>query len=571
MKEKIESKKKIIIYQLLPRLFGNLQRQMKVNGSRRENGCGKFNAINERALQALHQMGISHLWLTGVIEHGQTEGYPDLGIENGNPLIIKGKAGSPYAIKDYYDVSADLAENVAKRMEEFESLIARVHESGLKVIIDFVPNHLARDYASDSKPPRVVDFGATDDSSVSFSCANNFYYLPNEKLQLPTELLEKFPGWEYDEYPAKVTGNDSFTSRPGINDWYETVKLNYGVDYKGGQPNGFTPPPDTWLKMKQVLLYWAAKGVDGFRCDMAEMVPVQFWEWVIPELKTAFPHLVFIAEVYDPSLYQSYVFQGHFDFLYDKVGLYDTLIGVLKGAQPASDISHCWLALQGMDPYMLRFMENHDEQRLASRFIAGQPEMAIPAMAVCAFLHQGPLMLYNGQEVGEQGEGPCGFSGDDGRTTIFDYWHLPEHQKWMNEGRFDGAGLSDEQRSLREAYIAINLLCQQPAISQGRFYDVMWHNKDNPYLSSDVVYAFLRYSSEQRLLIVCNFSNADSKIMVKVPAHALELMQILRPSKLELHSLKGHCEAAIGSERLIREGLSLQVPANDFLVVELSH
>jgi glycosidase len=564
------AQKKLIIYQLFPRLFGNYNTSMVIDGSRSENGCGKFNAINNRVLQAFKQMGVSHLWLTGVIEHAVVEGYPEAGISDGNPLIIKGKAGSPYAIKDYYDVNPDLAEDVTKRMEEFEGLIARIHRNGQKVIVDFVPNHLAREYASDVKPAGVDDFGANDDQNLTFSCRNNFYYLPGESLQLSTEITKRIDGYNYTEAVARATGNDLFTSRPGINDWYETVKLNYGVDYHGGTRKCFDPIPDTWLKMKDILHYWAAKGVDGFRCDMAEMVPVQFWEWIIPELKQTFPWLIFIAEVYNPKLYKSYVLQGQFDYLYDKVGLYDTLINVLKGSQPASSISNCWQELQGLDRNMLRFLENHDEQRLASRFVIGEAEKAIPAMAVAAFMHQGPLMIYNGQEVGEKGEGPCGFSGDDGRTTIFDYWNMPEHQKWMNDGLFDGALLSDEQKTLRQAYVDIQLLCAQPAISSGLFYDVMWQNRENTQFDSGKIYAFLRYSEQQRLLIVCNFDTVAKQMAVQVPAHAFDTLGIPRPIKISFSALKGKEPESIGSEELIHEGVQLEIPAWNYLVLQMN-
>lgn len=74
----------------------------------------------------------------------------------------------------------------------------------------------------------------------------------------------------YKEYPAKATGNNRFDAYPNINDWYETVKLNYGIDYQNGNTPHFNPIPDTWTKMLDILLFWAGKNIDGFRCDMAE-------------------------------------------------------------------------------------------------------------------------------------------------------------------------------------------------------------------------------------------------------------------------------------------------------------
>ncbi|MBK3515746.1 alpha-amylase family glycosyl hydrolase [Carboxylicivirga marina] len=558
---------KVIIYQLFPRLFGNKNTQPNVNGSREENGCGKFQDVNDRALLEIKKMGITHIWYTGVIEHAVVEGYPNEGIEHGNPLVIKGKAGSPYAIKDYYDVNPDLAVHVSQRMDEFEELVARTHQSGLKLLIDFVPNHLAREYKSDMKPSSVEDFGEKDDVHTNFANNNNFYYLPGESLQLSDEIKQLFPENDYREEVARATGNDRFTAYPGMNDWYETVKLNYGIDYTHGIKKFFDPIPDTWLKMKDVLHYWAVKGVDGFRCDMVEMVPVEFWHWVIPQLKQAFPWLIFVAEVYNPQLYNTYIFKGKFDYLYDKVGLYDTLIDVIKGTKPAKSISETWQNLSGIDKYMLRFMENHDEQRIASPFVVNDARKAIPAMAVSAFIHQGPLMIYNGQEVGERGEGPCGYNGDDGRTSIFDYWNMPEHQKWMNNGAFDGALMSHEQSVLRQAYVDINQLCAEPAIREGLFYDVMWQNKDNHHFNSEKIYAFIRYSQSQKLMIVCNFSEQAQSAQVIVPKHAFETLNIPRPVKITFSSLVSSNVISIGSEELINEGVDMTINGYGYAVL----
>ena len=267
---------KTIIYQLLPRTFANFCTTRKNNGSIQENGCGKFNLITTKALHEIKNLGATHVWYTGVIEHATQTDYSEFGITPDHPSVVKGKAGSPYAIKDYYDVDPDLAVNVDNRMAEFEALIERTHKAGLKVIIDFVPNHVARQYHSDAKPIGVEDLGEGDNPEWAFSPLNNFYYLPGEKFS-PT-----FDIFDYTENPAKVTGNDCFTAHPGHNDWYETIKLNYGVFYQGGGEKQFHPTPSTWLKMRDILRFWAAKGVDGFRCDMAEMVAVEFWEWVIP-------------------------------------------------------------------------------------------------------------------------------------------------------------------------------------------------------------------------------------------------------------------------------------------------
>ncbi len=561
---------KVVVYQLLPRLFGNKNTDVVIDGSREENGCGKFNDITLEVLAELKKMGITHVWYTGVIEHALVQGYPDNGIPDGNPLVIKGKAGSPYAIKDYYDVNPDLAEDVDQRLEEFGNLVERTHKTGLKVIIDFVPNHLAREYSSDKKPEGIDDFGVGDDKSKAFDNQNNFYYIPDQKLELSEDIKARYPESHYNELVARATGNDQFTNQPGINDWFETVKLNYGVDYKS-KKNHFDQLPDTWLKMRDVLKYWTVKGVDGFRCDMAEMVPVEFWKWVIPQLKQIEPWLTFTAEVYNPALYKLYIHEGQFDYLYDKVGLYDTLRGVVEGHRTAKDISACWQNLQGIDKHMLRFMENHDEQRIASRFFASDPKLAIPAMAVSAFMHQGPLMIYNGQEVREKAEGVSGFSGDDGRTTIFDYWHMPEHQKWMNNGMFDGARLSDEQKALRDEYVKIVHLCQQPAIVQGLFYDLMWQNNDMGLFDANKLYTFLRYTNSQQLLVVCNFSSERQHIHLKIPSAALQILDIPRPILIDFADLQGVFQSSIGSEELISKGLKMVVSPLSYFVLEINY
>lgn len=561
---------KIVIYQLLPRLFGNKNTKVVVDGSREDNGTGKFSDINNVALKEIKSMGVSHIWFTGIIEHAIVKGYPDNKIPDGNPVVIKGKAGSPYAIKDYYDVNPDLADNVGERICEFKSLLQRTHANGLKAIIDFVPNHLAREYYSDMKPSGITDFGVSDDIQKSFSPSNNFYYLPNERLQLPTEITNNFPYVDYEEYPAKVTGNDHFTSSLGANDWYETVKLNYGVDYMVGKASFFDPVPDTWIKMRDVLLYWAEMEIDGFRCDMAEMVPVEFWEWVIPKVKQANPEIIFIAEVYNPQLYTSYINKGKFDYLYDKVGLYDTLRGIMLNEKPASDISLSWQALDGLDKHMLRFLENHDEQRIASQYFVGDPIKAVPGMVVSTCMHQGPVMVYSGQEVGEPASGVSGFSGDDGRTTIFDYWNIPYHQLWMNNGKFDGGLLSDEQKQLRNTYIDILHLAKLPAVQYGLFYDIMWHN-NHQEINKNKVFAFIRYTDKQKLLIVCNFDSQKQKINLKVPPHAIEVMDIPRPIIIYLNDVGKRFECKISSEEFIEEGVKMVIEPYRYYVLEMGY
>src|SRR5690606_12297011 len=226
--------------------------------------------------------------------------------------------GSPYAIKDYYDVNPDLAVDVSNRMAEFTQLVERTHQNGLKVIIDFVPNHVARAYKSDARPSGVIDLGEQDDKSVSFNPTNNFYYLPGQSFQVPRGYTplgnNPFPtkDGKFEETPAKVTGNDQFTATPGVNEWFETVKINYGIDIQNERKTYFDPIPDTWVKMKDILVFWAEKNIDGFRCDMAEMVPVEFWNYAIPQVRKINPEIIFIAEIYNPAQYKNYIDQGKF-------------------------------------------------------------------------------------------------------------------------------------------------------------------------------------------------------------------------------------------------------------------
>ncbi len=555
---------KISIYQVLPRLFGNPNKNPKFNGSLQENGCGKMNDFTPEALKAIKKLGINYVWYTGIIHHATSTSYP--GIPSQDSCILKGKAGSPYAIVDYYDVHPDLAVDVENRMAEFEELVKRTHDEGMKVIIDFVPNHVSRAYRSTSKPKGVPDFGETDDSSLAFHPQNNFYYLPAEKLVLPGCQSHNFQ-----ELPAKVTGNDCFSPNPGINDWYETIKLNYGVDVQNGNNKHFNPIPSTWFRMLEILKYWTNKGIDGFRCDMAEMVPVEFWGWVIPQIKQINGDIIFIAEVYQPDIYHDYIFKGKFDYLYDKVGLYDMLKAIIRGEQPASNLSDSWKSLNGLDKYMLRFLENHDEQRIASSEFAGQAEKAIPAMVLSATMHQGPVMTYFGQEFGENSTTASGFSGDDGRTTIFDYWNIPSIQRWKGKSAFSGKTLSAEEKAHQQEYSKIlNLAMSHPAIGQGSFYDLMWANKDNHHFYHNYVYAYLRSFKTASLLIVLNFSARELNQKVIISGHALEFAE-KDTSKLVDKTFKNiftGVEYQIPFYKLVQQGFELTIKPFGYQIFE---
>jgi glycosidase len=517
---------KIAVYQIFTRLFANQNTTNKFNGSLEENGTAKFKDINSNALKSIKELGISHVWYTGVIEHASMTDFSKFGIKKDHPQVVKGIAGSPYAVKDYYDVNPYLAENVGNRMEEFEDLVKRTHQNGLKVIIDFVPNHVSREYQSNVKPKGIADFGENDDKTKAFLAQNNFYYLPNQEFEIPEGINPPVAFKEkYTEYPAKATGNDIFSAKPSINDWFETLKLNYGVDYLNGRATHFDPTPDTWLKMKDILIYWTQKGVDGFRCDMAEMVPVEFWGWVIPEIKLVNPKVIFIAEIYNPNEYRNYLFNGNFDYLYDKVGLYDALRRLIEGHGNANDITAVWQKESGdFSNRMLRFLENHDEQRIASEEFGKKPESALAAMMLSATLHKGPIMLYYGQELGVKPSQAEGFQGNDGRTTIFDFWGVIELQNWINKGKFDTKKLSKEQKALRDFYQKILKFSQDnPAVSDGEFHDLQYLNFHSDGYDSSKVYSYLRFTIGQLLLFVYNFDlDTETNVKVSLPHNVLE-------------------------------------------------
>ena len=513
---------KPIIYQLFPRLFTNTCTNRIPNGSIEQNGVGKMNDINNKVLKSIKELGITHVWYTGVIEHATKTDYSTYGIKPDNPHVVKGNAGSPYAIKDYYDIDPDIAVDVPNRMHEFEALVKRTHDCGMKVIIDFVPNHVARQYHSDAKPAGIEDFGVNDNPNMMFTPNNNFYYITRQVFHPQFDLGSGKDA--YFEFPAKATGNDCFTAFPSQNDWYETIKLNYGVDYGNGSRH-FEPIPDTWFKMVNILRFWASKGIDAFRCDMVFMVPVEFWGWAIPLVKEKYPDVKFIAEIYDVNLYRNYIYNGHFDYLYDKVTLYDTLRGVQCCNISAASITNCWQTVDGINDHMLNFLENHDEQRFASTQYAGNAEIVTPSLVVSATISRAPMMIYQGQELGEKAEDAEGFSGLDGRTSIFDYWSIPSVCRWYNDGKCNDKLLTESEKNLRNLYKQILTLCNtEKAISDGEFFDLMYvnYNNVNPHRH----YTYLRHHKDETLLIAVNFGDEIADVNINIPFHAFDYLNL---------------------------------------------
>lgn len=563
----METQNKMIIYQVFTRLFGNKTLSCKINGNIEDNGCGKMNYFSEQALQEIKSLGATHIWYTGIIAHATQTDYTTYGFSKDHPAVVKGKAGSPYAIKDYYDVDPDLAINVDERMKEFSDLIVRTHAAGLKAIIDFVPNHVARQYKSNAKPEGVKDLGEDDDTSVSFSPSNNFYYIPGEELKGNINLTSSEQG-RYTENPAKATGNNKFDAWPNITDWYETIKLNYGVDYYNNTGCHFNPIPDTWIKMRDILLYWASKNIDGFRCDMAEMVPCEFWGWAIPQIKEKYPEVIFVAEVYNPNEYRNYIFNGHFDYLYDKVGLYDTLRAITCHNASATAITSCWQSINDIQCHMLNFLENHDEQRIASDFFAGNPTKAFPAMIVSACLNTNPMMIYFGQELGERGMDEEGFSGKDGRTTIFDYWCVDSIRRWCNHGRYNTHLLNSKEKAVRLFYKNLLNLCNdEECISKGTFFDLMYANTNGWQINEHKQYAFLRQYGNEILLIAVNFGDIPMRVAINIPEHAFEYLNIPKLDSIKAKDLISGKEEKISFTSSRPTGIDL--PANNGKILKI--
>ncbi|OIQ30091.1 MAG: alpha-amylase [Bacteroidetes bacterium MedPE-SWsnd-G2] len=533
----VVTQKKQVVYQVFTRLFGNTNTTNKPWGTIEENGVGKFEDFTDKALTEIKDLGVTHIWYTGVPHHDVIRDYTDFGISNDDPDVVKGRAGSPYAVKDYYNVNPDLAVDPAKRLEEFLALIERSHKAGLKVIIDIVPNHVARNYKSLTNPEGTEDFGASDDKTVVYAKDNNFYYNPGEPFVVPewlngyqvlggekrTDIDSKF-----EENPAKWTGNGSRLSQPHMNDWYETVKINYGVSPDGQKDFDELPQdyatkdykahfefwqgkdvPSSWVKFRDIALYWTKLGVDGFRYDMAEMVPVEFWSYMNSSIKTVNEDAFLLAEVYNPSMYRDYIRKGKMDYLYDKVQLYDTLKHVMQGHGWTDNIPPIQNDLKDIEHNMLHFLENHDEQRIASPDFAGSALKGKPAMVVSTTISTSPTLVYFGQELGEPGAENAGF-GQPTRTSIFDYVGVPHLQRWVNDKAFDGGQSSPEELELRDFYKRLlNFTINSPAL-MGEYQEIQAHNRANTEYYNEKVLSYVRWSDGEKLLVVSNFNGENT-------------------------------------------------------------
>lgn len=550
----VEPAGKAVVYQVFTRLFGNQNPSNKPWGTVAENGVGKFSDFTETALKGIKELGVSHIWYTGVPHHALIGDYSEIGINNDDPDVVKGRAGSPYSVKDYYSVNPDLADDPAQRMAEFEALIARTHQQGMKVIIDIVPNHIARDYHSLGKPKNVRDFGADDDKTVEFSADNDFYYVVGQDFKVPNAEPGYAPlGGEahpladglFNESPAKWTGNGSRAAQPNINDWYETVKVNYGVKPDGSYTFVTLPEayrfksyqahsdfwrnkkvPSSWRKFRDITQFWLAKGVDGFRYDMAEMVPVEFWSYLNSAIKMTNKDAFIMAEVYNPKQYRNYIQLGKMDYLYDKVDFYDRLKDIMQGHGNTGDLANIQQRYADIEQHLLHFLENHDEQRIASPDFAGSAEKAKPAMVVSALISRSPTMIYFAQEVGEDGSEETGF-GDPTRTTIFDYAGVPAHQRWMNEGKFDGGQLSDSEKSLRDFYQRLMKISAENSAMLGSYRSLHDINRKALSTYNHQQFAFARWQEQDKLVVISNFDSKSSyQYNLKLPSDLVNEWQL---------------------------------------------
>ncbi|WP_444928685.1 alpha-amylase family glycosyl hydrolase [Microbulbifer sp. SSSA002] len=573
---------KAVIYQVLPRLFGNTNSTNKPWGTLAENGVGKFSDFTPKALSEIHALGATHIWYTGALHHALVGDYTEYGISNDDPDVVKGRAGSPYAIKDYYSVNPDLANNPAERLQEFQALLQRSHAAGLKVIIDIVPNHVARAYQSLDKPRDLRDFGADDNTQVTYARNNNFYYVVGEDFRVPVaedgylplngEANDLVDG-QFAESPAKWTGNGARSPQPAMHDWYETVKINFGVRPDGSKNFSELPRqyaerdyrahaqfwadkkvPDTWKKFRDIAHYWLDFGVDGFRYDMAGMVPVEFWSYLNSSIKMRNPDALLLAEIYTPERYRDYLYLGKMDYLYDKVGTYDAIRAVMENSGSTDKIAEVQAGLIDISAHMLRFMENHDEQRIASSEFSGNPKAGKPAMLVSAALSPAPTLVYFGQELGEPANRDAGF-GKASRTTIFDYWSVPSVRRWNNKGAFDTALLTKEEKELRSFYQRLlNFSKQSPAL-RGDYLDLHSYNRQKNSGYGEKQFSFARWSEQEKLLVVANFDNRAVSFNFQLPEVLikhwnLEMGQFKATSQLSQKTIDLEVNNQLGSMKI---------------------
>ena len=403
--------KKRIIYQVLPRLWGD----------------GLLSFWDSSSFEYVKSLGAGYIWYTGIPRHASGQDF------------VKGNPGSPYAISDWYDVNPYLAADPSRRMDEFRSLVGRTHSAGLGCLVDFIPNHVACDYRGD----------------------------------LP------LCGWH-------------------DGDWTDTVKVDWSN-------------PRTAVEMQKVLRFWASLGVDGFRCDMVELVPARTLGEVISAVRSDYPDLLFVAEVYQKENYSTYLDVCGFDLLYDKSGSYDILRGIIGGVRSARELTWNWQRLGDFQGRMLNFLENHDEQRLASRWFAGDVSRAWAAVAFSMLFNDASFMYYAGQELGEDAS-----EGAEGRTSIFDWCH-PATLSGLASYLGTGRGLGRKERHILARYRELASLACRPVFREGCVWDLCYCQEGTSF-NPDRHFCFVRYSAGEAWLVFCNFSSEPVSLAVNIPA-----------------------------------------------------
>lgn len=549
---------KPVIYQLVVRYFSNTNQTNKTDGTLLENGCGKFNEINDSALAQIKNLGCTHIFLTGCLRQATLTDYAELGLPADDPDIVKGRAGSIYAIRDYFDVCPDYAMKPQNRMHEFEALVERIHKAQMKVLIDFVPNHVARSYLTINGQS---SFGESDDQSQFFSAQNNFFYLvspPNQTLRLtrpshwsPADL--RFDGLFTEESgetgkTVKATGNNVADSAPPVDAWYEVIKLNYGFNFIDGS-TAYDPPPKTWLDMDEILRFWQKKGVDGFRCDFAHYVPQEAWQFLIERARdeSRNPQTYFIAEAYpwagsgDPITDKKQLIAAGFNAIYSGES-YRLLKNIYRQWSSIDDYDNEMKnASEDERLHSINYIENHDEVRIAAPVDkSGFGSMrANYQLAPLQYLYSsGAVMLLNGQEVGEPGDGDKGFSTNDGRTTIFDYWCMPEFAKWVNNHQYNDQHLSQEQIALKRFLADLLNLSQDRSIRGSGYWSLHYYNRPRNFTDCpDGLYSFARFEpGDRRLLIVVANMKGDRNASgtIRVPSELSKLAGLKQRLRVSL-------------------------------------
>jgi len=301
------------------------------------------------------------------------------------------------------------------------------------------------------------------------------------------------------------------------------VKLNYGHDFRKGantsELEDLDSVPDTWLKLDQVIEYWQSMGVDGFRCDMAHMVPISFWKWLVARGRDRDEHVYFTGEAYDSDptkltegnvLHQ--LLDSGFDSVYDSRS-YDLVKGIYEEGKWANDLDELLWDHKRLHK-MLRYIENHDEVRVASPGNWGDWGASVGKAATAVIMGTGRsgMLLYSGQEVAENAAEAEGFSKADGRSSIFDYWSGEQLCKWTNQLKFDGGRLDQYQQDLRAWYAWWYNLMHEPEFRCGEVFGLNNYNKENTKfgrlegetVSGHWIYAYLRYTEELISLVVVN-------------------------------------------------------------------